>query len=207
MKFKNLETKYKLFLLLAVEAILAAASIIIKNVYVKQAIMLVYFGVFLYILVLLWRMLIKNFFLRLKNLLTDLYKFISKKVRQFIKKAKKILKAHGLGSGFDKSTIEVDFSIQREIKRIFKSKIKLDLRKADRNAEKIRLMYIKLILKSIRSGYDYDQTQTPDEIYELLKNENLDVLIDCYKSVRYDRNVIISDENVEICENILNGGK
>ena len=206
MKFKNLPDKYKLFLLLLIETILAAIYIAVNNKQVQLAILAVYVGVFVFIFKIFWRMLIKNFFIKMKNLLEELYKYIVKRVRQFVARVKKTLKARGLGSGFDKSTIELDFSIQHEIKRIFKSKIKLDLRKADRNAEKIRMMYIKLILKSIRSGYDYKYTQTPDEVYELLKNQNIDVLIDCYKSVRYDRNAVISDENVEICENILNKG-
>ena len=206
MKFKNLADKHKLFLLLMVEVVLAVIYIVIDNKHIQLAILAVYFGVFVYLFVLLWRMLIKNFFIRLKNLLKDLYKYIVKRVRHFVMRVKKTLKARGLGSGFDKSTIELDFSIKHEIKRIFKSKIKLDIRKANRNAEKIRMIYIKLILKSIRSGYDYNQTQTPDEVYELLKNQNLDFLIACYKSVRYDRNAVISDENVEICENILNKG-
>jgi len=211
-KFKKIKDQYKLLILFAIEIVLMFLYIGTgeneKLKYWNQAVMLVYIAVFFYGFVILWRLYIKNFFGICKGLLEQLYKYIVKKVKYFFAQVKLVLKAHGLGGNlgrFDKVSVELEFDPFGEFKKMFKSKIKLDIRKADKNAEKIRLLYIKLILKSMREGYDYDKTHTPDEVYEVLKNKNLDYLMSCYKSVRYNRDIKILDEEVEKCENIING--
>jgi|GEM_PF-6933330 hypothetical protein len=208
--WKKIKDGHKLFILLVIEIVVMFVYIGVgeKHKYVQQAVMLVYLAIFLYGITILWRVYFKGFFGNLKDLLLKIYKYIAKKIKYVIKEAKRILKDKGYGksrSRFDKVSVEFKIDAFGEFKKMFRSKIRLDLRKADENAEKIRLLYIKLILKSMREGYDYNRTHTPDELYEVLKNKNLEYLMACYKSVRYDRDIHILDEEVKKCENIING--
>lgn len=207
MKFKNLQDKYKLLLSILAEFILALINVFsTNNDTIYMGTLLLYLIIFLYIFLLLWRMYMKRFFGNLKSLIEKLSKYIVKKARYLFAQAKKILKDHGFGrnlDGLDKKSIEFDFNLYGEIKKLFKSKMRVDLNKTNVNAEKIKMIYIKLILQSIRSGYDYNSSQTPDEINEMLKNQNLEYIINCYKSVRYDCDIDVSNENVFECEDIL----
>ena len=211
-KLMQIKDQYKLLILFAIEIVLMFLYIGTgeneKLKYWNQVIMLLYIAVFIYGFIILWRLYMRNFLGICKGLLDKLFKYIVRKVKNFFAQVKLIMKAHGLGRNFgriDKVSVEFGGNPFAEFKKMFRSKIKLDLRKTDKNAEKIRLLYIKLILKSMREGYDYDRTHTPDELYEALKNKNLDYLMSCYKSVRYNRNIKILDEEVIKCENIING--
>lgn len=207
MNFNKIKNKYKLLILLAIEIVIAFVYINTKNDTAEIITLLIYLLVFFLIFKLIWQMIGRNIFGSIKDFLKKLFKFIISKTKFIIRQVRSVLKAIGLGGfldGLDKTSFEFDFNLKSKIKRLFRTKIKLDLLKADKNSEKIKFMYIKLILKSINNGYYYKNSQTPDEFYTILKNKDLDYLINCYKLVRYDKNIKISDEEIEQCERELN---
>lgn len=79
------------------------------------------------------------------------------------------------------------------------------------NAEKVRFIYIKYIMKLIKSGYKHLPFLTPNEIRDGLglKEESADFeLFDMYNGARYSGgSVYISDEQVETALRLVNGKK
>ncbi len=79
------------------------------------------------------------------------------------------------------------------------------------NSEKIRFIYIKYIMKLIKSGYKFFPFLTPSEIRDglELKEESADfALFEMYNGARYSGgSVYISDEQVDTALALVNGKK
>ncbi len=84
-------------------------------------------------------------------------------------------------------------------------------RDMNENAEKIRFLYIKYIVKRIKEGYKFRTALTPCEVKEELNfdEEAPDIeLFDMYNGARYSGgSVFITDEQVEKAQDIVSGKK
>lgn len=84
-------------------------------------------------------------------------------------------------------------------------------RDMNENAEKIRFLYIKYIVKRIKEGYRFRTALTPNEVREDLnfEEEAPDIeLFDIYNGARYSGgSVFITDEQVEYAQAVVNGKK
>lgn len=199
--------KLKLLILFALVIIITLIYINVNNGYVQQALFLLYLAAFIYGWYILWKFVIKSLFGKLKINLIKIIKYIIKKSRYVIVKVKKIIKDYaerGQIKGRDERSIVLDFDIIKRIKRALNYKTKLVIGKDLENVTKIRLLYIKLILQSIRSGLDYKDSLTPNEIYNLLKVNEIECFIRSYESVRYNCDISVIDQTVKDCENVLN---
>lgn len=199
--------KLKLLILFALVIIITLIYINVNNGYVQQALFLLYLAAFIYGWYILWKFVIKSLFGKLKINLIKIIKYIIKKSRYVIVKVKKIIKDYaerGQIKGRDERSIVLDFDFIKRIKRALNYKTKLVIGKDLENVTKIRLLYIKLILQSIRSGLDYKDSLTPNEIYNLLKVNEIEWFIRSYESVRYNCDIPVIDQTVKDCENVLN---
>lgn len=79
------------------------------------------------------------------------------------------------------------------------------------NAEKIRFLYIKYIVKLIKGGYKFKNALTPNEVRDDLKLENESedsLLFELYNGARYSGgSMYITDEQVETAVALVNGKK
>lgn len=79
------------------------------------------------------------------------------------------------------------------------------------NAEKVRFIYVKYVMKLIKGGYKFFPFLTPNELKDDLKVENESSeaeLFDMYNGARYSGgSVYISDEQVESALALVNGKK
>ena len=79
------------------------------------------------------------------------------------------------------------------------------------NAEKIRFLYIKYIVKLIKGGYKFNRVLTPDEVRQDLAIEaesGDNMLFDLYNGARYSGgSTYITDEQVEAVVEIVNTKK
>ena len=79
------------------------------------------------------------------------------------------------------------------------------------NAEKVRFIYIKYVMKLIKSGYKFFPFFTPNEVKDDLKYEDGSSeaeLFEMYNGARYSGgSVYISDEQVETALALVNGKK
>ncbi len=84
-------------------------------------------------------------------------------------------------------------------------------RDMNENADKIRFLYIKYIVKMIKGGYKFRNALTPNEVREDLDfdEEAPDgELFDLYNGARYSGgSVFITDEQVEYAQAVVNGKK
>lgn len=152
----------------------------------------------------------------LRRSIIDKMAYIARKAAASIAKvSNKILKAIGLGSSrYKKSKDEKSFIFDFENIGIFKKlqSIKNSLRWRDlnENPEKIRFLYIKYILKLIKSGNKIEPVSTPSEIKFEFKLDDLEDgrFIDLYNGARYSGgSVIISDNDVDFAISLVNEKK
>ncbi len=84
-------------------------------------------------------------------------------------------------------------------------------RDMNENAEKIRFLYIKYIVKVIKGGYKFHASLTPNEVRGDLgieKEQAENELFDLYNGARYSGgSVFITDEQVESTMALVNGKK
>lgn len=141
-------------------------------------------------------------------------KLIGKKLKELVKKAlgpiiAKIREISGrkrrFAKGEDEKKLVFNFNIIEKLKNKLKLRKKPDLKHSSSNMEKIRLLYIKLILKLIERHYKFKYSHTPEEIKNGISGENKDPLFAAYEKARYDDagSVYISNETVKLCEEII----
>lgn len=125
-----------------------------------------------------------------------LFRPILNKIRELHNRRRKFIK------GTDEEKIIFNLNIIDKLKDKFRLREKLKLKHGDSNAEKIRLLYIKLILL-LEKDYVIKYSYTPKEIKETFDYKSNDILCDIYEQVRYGRNedISVSDDIVELCEN------
>ena len=92
------------------------------------------------------------------------------------------------------------------VKKIRSIKGSVKYKDLTENAEKIRFIYIKYMVKLIRGGYELPPCQTPTETKVDLKLvENDGKLVDLYNGARYSGgSVLISDEEVSMALGLIN---
>lgn len=93
------------------------------------------------------------------------------------------------------------------IKKIRSLKSSVKYKDLTENAEKIRFIYIKYMIKRIKGGYKLPPQQTPTETKEDLQLvENDGKLVDLYNGARYSGgSVIISDTDVSMALGLVSG--
>jgi hypothetical protein len=142
---------------------------------------------------------------------------LAKKAIELIKKAlapiiakirERYSRKKNFAKGSDEKKLIFNFGILDKIKNRFKSRIKLSLKNASSNMEKIRLLYIKYILLLSEKHHKIKHSHTPKELKTDLAGSNRienDILFDIYEEVRYNdaERVAISDEVIGLCENAL----
>lgn len=128
-----------------------------------------------------------------------------KKIARIISKVIKSLAYPGdaiyLKGGEDQKSFIVnidDLSPFRKLRRRAKRKRWKDLAT---NSERVRYIYLRYILKAVRRGCGFNETDTPNEVYKSLSAENPEAplgLFTAYNPARYnpDKNVI-TDGDVE----------
>ena len=142
--------------------------------------------------------------------------FLAKKAKELLKKAlapiiAKIRGRHGRRKfvrGSDEKRLVFNFGIMDKLKDRLKPRKKTSLKNISSNAEKIRLLYIRLILTLIDRHYRVKHSHTPKELKtdlaQMDRNES-DILFDTYENVRYGNlgDDSIPDGTVALCENIF----
>ena len=93
------------------------------------------------------------------------------------------------------------------IKKIRSIKGSIKYKDLTENAEKIRFIYIKYMVKRIKGGYKLPPQQTPTETKEDLQLvENDGKLVDLYNGARYSGgSVVISDSDVSMALGLVSG--
>ena len=143
----------------------------------------------------------KVLYAKAKKTLVDavkrLLKPIIEKFRERYRRKQKFVK------GRDENKIVFNFNIIEKLKNKLQLRKKLDLKHVSSNAEKIRLLYIKFILKLIQKNNAIKYSSTPKEIKNDVRCGESDILFDIYEKVRYDaqKNVAVLDDTVKLCEN------
>ena len=143
--------------------------------------------------------------------------YIARKVATTVSNAgKKILNALGFSTvrykkRKDESSFIFDVSDIGLFKRFSTVKNSLKWRDLTENAEKIRFIYVKYIVKLIKNGFEIPAFLTPNEVrtgLELEPETTDDKLFDLYNGARYSGGSIhISDEEVEMTLALVNGKK
>lgn len=199
--------KLKLLILFIFVIVVTLIYINVNNSYAQQALFLLYLGAFIYGWYILWRFVIKGWLDKFKINLIEILNYIIRKSRYVIAKVKKVIKDYaerGRMKGRDERSIVLDFDFIKRIKRALNYKTKLVIGNDLENVTKIRLLYIKLILQSIKRGLDYKDTLTPNEIYNLLNADEIEYIIKSYEFARYNNcDVPVLNRTVEDCEKIL----
>ena len=93
------------------------------------------------------------------------------------------------------------------IKKIRSIKGSVKYKDLTENAEKIRFIYIKYMVKLIKGGYKLPPNQTPTETKaDLQLVENDEKLVDLYNGARYSGgSVLISDDEVSMALGLVSG--
>lgn len=107
--------------------------------------------------------------------------------------------------GKDEKSFIFDLENTGLFRRLHSIKNQLRWRDLKTNAEKIRYLYIKFIIKLIKNGFKYKPVMTPEEIKKDLKlAEEPKKLFNLYIGARYSNGLIeITDEDVNISEKIV----
>ncbi|MCL2772861.1 MAG: hypothetical protein FWD71_05885 [Oscillospiraceae bacterium] len=143
----------------------------------------------------------KSLFTNLKNSIVELFKRvfkpILKKIEEIRSRKRKFIR------GSDESKFILHFNVIDKLKNKLKLRQKLDFKHAQSNSEKIRLLYIRLILILTGKNYKIRYSYTPKEINDSLNHIDKDILFDIYENVRYgdNTNTALSDDTVKLCEN------
>jgi len=107
--------------------------------------------------------------------------------------------------GKDESSFIFDTENNPLLRRLHGVKKQMRWKDLETNAEKIRYIYIKYVIKLIKSGYRYETNKTPDEVKKELNLENEPGrLFDLYRGARYSGGRDeISDVDVEMSEKLI----
>lgn len=129
----------------------------------------------------------------ISSLLRKIFRPAFKKIYEYQSRRKRIVK------GKDEREFIFSFNAGKKT-RLTMPKEKINLSKCRTNAEKIRALYIKLILKMRRKGDEIRLSETPSEIKASL-NRDL-YLTDAYERIRYGKleGFLIDDDMVKRCE-------
>lgn len=138
-------------------------------------------------------------------------RLISKYVRGPLAKiAEKLRKIFGLPDrqrvrGKDEKSFIFDLENSGLFRRFQSVKNQLRWRDLQTNAEKIRYLYIKFVVKLIKGGFKYKPVMTPAEIKKELKlTDEPEKLFNLYIGARYSGGAIdITDEDVEMSEKLI----
>ena len=153
----------------------------------------------------------------LRRAVLDKFLFAVRKVASSIAKvSKKILGIFGVDlSRYKKRKDERSFIFDRDEDGVFKRKHSVKnaakWRDLTDNADKIRFIYIKYIIKTIKEGYKFRAVLTPNEVCYDLKIDDEQPersIFDYYNGARYSGgSVYITDEQVESALTIVNTKK
>jgi len=143
-----------------------------------------------------------------KKLLKQFTKAINKIFKPYLDKIReKLAKGRKFVKGSDEKNLIWNFNLNivNRLKNKLKLRKKLDFRHSSSNAEKIRLLYIKLILTLREKHHKIKYSSTPKEIKENLDHRENDVLFEVYEKIRYggDGNITVSDDMVNSCEKTM----
>lgn len=179
--------------------------------YVQQ---LTYFsaGILLIITIMSLRKLIPR---TLRRAVVDKFREVIRKAVSVVKAVSiRVLRAFGVNlARYKKRKDEKSFVFDLEdigiIKKIRSIKSSVKYKDLTENAEKIRFIYIKYMVRLIKGGYELPPSQTPTETkVELELIEDDGKLVDLYNGARYSGgSVIISDEEVKMALGLVNTGK
>lgn len=134
-----------------------------------------------------------------KKFLSGVFEPIRNKLRERYNRKQKFLK------GVDESKLIFNFNIIDKLKNKLKLRQKLNFNHSTSNIEKIRLLYIKLVLTLIEKDYEIRYSHTPREIKSNTNCGEGDVLFDVYEQARYGDidSLVISDDMIKSCEDSL----
>ena len=82
----------------------------------------------------------------------------------------------------------------------FDSRIKANLKKCRTNSEKLRMMYIRGVLKLRDRGCDVTPSKTPGELEKMLSKDDNKVLFRTYARMRYEKDFSVDDKTLAECE-------
>lgn len=85
-------------------------------------------------------------------------------------------------------------------KRVFSHRPKW--RDMETNAMKVRFLYLRYIVRQIKRGFGFRNSDTARQIGEKLANEDNVMLFTLYESVRYANFTGVTDEEVEYCKKL-----
>ena len=144
--------------------------------------------------------LFKNLKDYLKKVLAKVIKPIRDKLSERYNRKRKFIK----GSDENKFILNFNLNIIDKLKNKLRLRQKLDLKQNSSNREKIKLLYIKLILILTEKNYQIRYSHTPKEIKDNLDSVDNNILFDIYEQVRYGDtdNIAVSDDMIKMCENI-----
>lgn len=153
----------------------------------------------------------------LRRAVIDKFLYAMRKVASGISKvSRRILRAFGINlDRYKKRKDEKSFIFDLDDINIFKKfqqiKGSLKWRDLTENSDKIRFIYIKYMMKLIKSGYKLQSFFTPNEVRSDLKLEeetNESELFDLYNGARYSGgSCTISDDEVSTALALVNGKK
>lgn len=134
-----------------------------------------------------------------KKYLSGVFEPIRNKLRERYNRKRKYIK------GSDESKLILNFSIIDKIKNKFKLRQKLNFKHSVSKVERIRMLYIKLVLTLIEKNYEIRYSHTPREIKSNINYSEGDTLLDVYEQVRYgdSDNIAISDDMMKSYEDIF----
>lgn len=107
--------------------------------------------------------------------------------------------------GQDESSFIFDLEGSNLFRRFQSVKNQLKWRDLQTNAEKIRYLYIKFVVKLIKGGYRYTSNKTPREVkLELALTDEPERLFDLYTGARYSGGRYnITDDDVEMSAKLI----
>lgn len=112
-------------------------------------------------------------------------------------------KKNSFVSGSDKREFIGRLGFLGKTKKKTRKRKKIDINTCEGNAEKVRLLYTKYIIKSSEKGRDITFSQTPEEIKQSLDIDNNDLLFESYEQVRYNEHNSVDEDTVNKCCDIV----
>ena len=82
----------------------------------------------------------------------------------------------------------------------YNSRIRANLKKCRTNSEKLRMMYIRGVLKLRDRGCDVTPSKTPGELEKMLSKDDNKVLFHTYARMRYEKDFSVDDKMLAECE-------
>ncbi|MBR6918102.1 MAG: hypothetical protein IKN38_07955 [Clostridia bacterium] len=102
--------------------------------------------------------------------------------------------------GETKTVIKVDLSLKKKLSSLFDPRVKASLKKCRTSNEKVRMLFIRKVLKMRGDGREAGDSKTPRELEALLGAKENAALFETYTRLRYSDGYEVGSAELSECE-------